>query len=315
MEKFLEKIGRGILLVDTQGRVRFANPFLVERDLLTPDWEGRVYYEAIRNLDLIKVVHDTFAEERPQDLTFKHREDWYRAVSLKEGEVFVEVSPLSEEMRAEERNKEFLANVTHEIRTPLTVVRGVLETIYEEEEDPRRREMILRAIKRVENLIGVVESMYMLISLEKSAAKTIRPIDLREVFEEVVGDLSQEIRAKGVKVHLQIPEGITLNADPEKFYLMVKNIVDNAVKYNVEGGEVFLRFYEKEGRKVVEVEDTGEGIENSQIPLIFEPFFRGSGEGGLGIGLAISKRIAEFHGARIEVESEVGRGSIFRIVF
>jgi two-component system phosphate regulon sensor histidine kinase PhoR len=315
MERFLDKLRRGFLLVDRQGRITFANRYLLEKDLVSEGGRGRRYYEAVRNLDLIRVIHDTFAESKGQELTFRHREEWFRARSLLDEGVFVEVDPVSREIRLEETTKEFLANATHELRTPLTVVRGVLETLYEEEEDPGKRDMILKALKRVENLVGVVEALYTLISLERGVAGNFRTVNLREVLEEVVGELMQDIRGKGIGVRLEVPEDFKLEADPEKFYLMIRNIVDNAVRYNVEGGEVRIRAYEREGRKVIEVEDTGRGIDRSQIPLIFEPFFKGSRERGLGIGLAISKRIAEFHGARIEVESEVGRGSLFRILF
>ncbi len=314
MERFLNRLERGFLLVDNEGKVVFVNEYLIRKDLVSEEWKGKRYYEALRNLDLIRIVHDTFAESKGQEHTFTHREEWFRAVSLFDGEVFMEVNPISEAVRTEEKAREFLANATHELKTPLAVIKGVLETLYEEEEEGNKRDMILKALKRTENLINVVESLYMLISLERGGVKNIRPLNLREVIEEVLSELGNEIRIKGINVELEVPEDFRVEADPDKFFLMVKNIVDNAVRYNVEGGKVWIRAYTRDGRKVIEVEDTGKGIGPRQIPLIFEPFFRSSEERGLGIGLAISRRIAEFHGGKIEVESELGKGSLFRIV-
>ena len=314
MEKFLNRLKRGFLLVDTQGKVKFASAFLVEKELISPAWEGRRYYEAIRSFDLIRVVHDTFSEKKGQEASFRHREDLFKAVSFLDGEVFVEVSPVSEEVRIERKVKEFLANVAHEIRTPLTVVKGALETLLEETEDPERRKMVERAKERVEGIVSVVESLYTLVSLERERPKELRRINLREVFEEIIGELSHAIKGKGIEVRIDVSEEETVEADPEKFYIMLRNIVDNAVKHNVEGGKIEIKVKSEGGRKVIEVRDTGVGIEKRHIPLIFEPFFKGSGEKGLGIGLAISKKIADFHGAKIEVESEVGKGSLFRII-
>jgi two-component system phosphate regulon sensor histidine kinase PhoR len=143
-------------------------------------------------------------------------------------------------------------------------------------------------------------------------------IKLRSFVERIVHDLSELAEKKGVKVKIDIPEDVRIKADEKMFHAVMKNLIDNAIKYNKENGSVIVGFRELTREVEIHVCDTGSGIPKSHIPFIFERFYRVERSrsrklGGTGLGLSIVKLAVERLRGKVEVESEEGKGTCFRI--
>jgi len=307
MREFLDKLSAGIGLFDKAGRAVFLNRFISES--LSEGRREGFYYEIFKNLELISLLHDAYSTKRDAEgvLSFKDRIYKVRVFYTDEG-VGLLVEDITERNLFEKLKEEFLSNLSHEIRTPVAAVQLTLETLLEEESDQRKKELIERALGRLKDISRILETVYML-SLDKKT-KNFREVNLRELVDEVIKDLEKELKEKELGVELDLREE-RLVGDREKLRILLRNLVENAIKYNREGGKIFLRIFLEGDRFILEVEDTGRGIDKGIIPLIFEPFVKFESEKGMGIGLYLVKKITELHGGKVKVESEKGKGTKF----
>jgi len=224
--------------------------------------------------------------------------------------------------RLAQSGRDLVANFSHEIKTPLTAIRGAAETLHDgalgdESAGPRFLRRILEQCDRLERLL---KDLLTLARLEGDAAPVRREDTNLQVLAryaaEVVTPLAEE---RQVRVSLESEEaGMTLRGDPAAFDCLLLNLLDNAVKYNRPGGEVRLRLGRDGGDVVIEVQDDGIGIPQGDRERIFERFYRvdkgrARDEGGTGLGLTIVQEVVRAHRGTIEVESSVGRGTTFRV--
>jgi two-component system phosphate regulon sensor histidine kinase PhoR len=222
----------------------------------------------------------------------------------------------------EEYRREFLGNVSHELKTPLFTVQGYLSTLVDGAMDDKnvRKKYLKRAEKGVERLIYIVEDLDMITKLESGDLNLeFSDFDIVELIQSVFDLLEMKADKKKITLsfennHLQ---SILVHGDKDKIQQVVENLIVNSIKYGKEGGETEIAIVNLTHKKVlVRVTDNGEGIEKQNIPRLFERFYRvdksGSrSEGGSGLGLAIVKHIIEAHKEKIYVESEFGIGSEF----
>jgi len=318
-EELLNTLGEGVLVLKGS-EVTFANHFLVENQLVREDWKGKHYYEAIKSLPFISIVgralgKDSFSEE------FQHLERFYRVVSKKTGELLVcEISDVSPVKKYEQSKREFVDNASHELKTPISVLRGIVETLLEEEEDQRKRRFLEKALRRIEQMQNLVEDLLTLTKLESGRERlNLSEFKLRELVEEVYDSLEQEFVKREVSFENLVSEDFKMFADRQKFFLLLRNLIDNAVKYNKRGGKVWVRARKEGNKQIVEIEDTGIGIPPEHVPFIFERFYRvdkgrSREMGGTGLGLSIVKHIVFLHGGEIRVHSKPGEGSRFSVI-
>ncbi len=212
----------------------------------------------------------------------------------------------------EKLQRKFVATVSHELSTPLTAVKGLLETALTEESPSR--DLLRRALTRVEELEKLVKTVRLLITLDREKGKLKEEVSLEEVISQVLEDLRAEIEELRLEVIRKIYVD-RLTSDREKLYILLRNIVENAVRYNVKGGKIFLLSERTPEGVLLEIRDTGEGIKKEELPFIFNPFFGGENRRGMGLGLAISKKIADFLGVEIEVLSKKGEGTKVSLLF
>jgi len=223
----------------------------------------------------------------------------------------------------EEYRKEFLGNVSHELKTPLFTVQGYLLTLLESDamNDEKIREKYLkRASKGVERLTYIVKDLDMITKLEVGdLSLNIETFDIVELVENVFELLEMKASKKKITLmfDLDYNEPILVNADKERIQQVLSNLMVNSIKYGREKGttEVSIENLIK-NKVIVRITDNGEGITKANLPRLFERFFRvdksGSRkEGGSGLGLSIVKHIIEAHDEKIYVESEIGVGSEF----
>jgi signal transduction histidine kinase len=217
----------------------------------------------------------------------------------------------------ENRRRELISDLTHELRTPLTVVSGYLEGLAEGaiEPSPELYEKLMRETRRLERLT------YDLQELSKAEVGhlyvTIQPLDLSSILTSLIEQFSDQILEDSPVLELDCPRDIPLVlADSDRTEQILVNLLGNAVRYT-EKGSITVRVKRVKNQVWIAIEDTGIGIAAEDLPYIFERFWRGdrsraSYSGGSGIGLAITRRLVELQNGQIEVESELGRGSVFR---
>lgn len=239
---------------------------------------------------------------------------------LVEGAVAV-IHDITELERLESVRRDFVSNVSHELKTPLTAIGGYVETLLETDPiDGPTRGRFLRKIRRQSNRLGALVSDLLTLSrIESSAEPPERVLDLRSAAGEVLNLLGPASEERGLELVAEFPgQAVEVLGEEEAIRQALSNLIDNAVKYSSPGGRVSVRLHAENGRAVLEVEDEGPGIAGEHLDRIFERFYRvdraRSRElGGTGLGLAIVKNVARRHGGGVEVESERGRGSTFRL--
>jgi heavy metal sensor kinase len=215
----------------------------------------------------------------------------------------------------------FSADASHELRTPLTVLQGGLEAIAQKEHNlpAEVRDTIGSALEETQRLAKIVESLLAISRLETGEARVqLGRLD----FAELVCTTADQMRLLAEEKHISLScdgtEPVQVEADPARLKQVVVNLLDNAIKYTPEGGSVIITVNSQNGRAVLEMEDTGLGISASDLPHIFERFYRADKArsrqmGGAGLGLSIVRSICIAHGGQVTVTSTEGSGSRFRI--
>ncbi len=229
---------------------------------------------------------------------------------------------LSELHRLETVRRDFVANVSHELKTPITAIRGLVETLIDDKQmHPEHRERFLIKVRDQAMRLGVIVTDLLTISRLETQGDVLERkfLDLRDPVLASSQGLLPPREKEGIIIESQVPEEpVTVLGDEEALCQVVRNLLDNALKYTPKNGRVWVRLRQEEGHAVIEVEDTGIGIEPRDLDRIFERFYRvdkaRSRElGGTGLGLSIVKHITHAHGGWVSVDSVPGKGSTFRI--
>ena len=231
--------------------------------------------------------------------------------------VFFDVTRLE---RLEIVRQEFLSNVSHELRTPLTSIVALSETLevgaIDDRENNRRFLSIIQ--KNAARMHRLIDDILELSAIEAGNVKLQpEPVRLRSLVEDITGSLTAVAAPRNVTVRNLVGSDIEVFADPHRLMQMLTNLVDNAIKFNRDGGTVSISFNRDDRDRIV-VEDTGEGIPTHHLDRLFERFYRvdraRSRElGGTGLGLAIVKHLARSHGGEVSVQSRFGEGTQFTI--
>jgi len=224
------------------------------------------------------------------------------------------------ELEAVRARDDLIGSVTHELRSPLTSVLGYLDLVRDDESlQEETRRMLDVAGSNAERLLVIVTDL-----LQAASDATMKlemsflPMDLRAVAEDAVDAARLLARDRQVSIELHAPREVHVLADPARLRQVLDNLVTNAIKYNRPGGTVIVRVAREGANAVAEVQDTGHGIEPSDLPRVFDRFYRtaearSSRSVGNGLGLAVSRDIAERHGGELTVQSVLDVGSTFRL--
>jgi len=209
-----------------------------------------------------------------------------------------------------------LANVSHELKTPLTIALGMIDIAMDEKNDEERKNMLIKAKKSLLRQLKIIEDLIGLAQIEKGEfIRTISFIRLDEIIEECIRELKEKATEKEIKI-IALLTPIRVSVDRVEIKHAILNLLDNAIKFNKKGGKILITLRRKEKDVEVCIEDTGIGISKKHLKKIFEPFYQVDMSvrrkyGGTGLGLTIAKRIIELHGGKIRVESQVNKGSKF----
>jgi two-component system phosphate regulon sensor histidine kinase PhoR len=231
---------------------------------------------------------------------------------------------ITELKKMDQVRRDFVANVSHELRTPLSILRGYIETLLDSPKTPREElSRILRVMDRhSKRLELLVEDLLTLAQLESGNPNLqLGTLDLSSFLPEMVHDWEKKLASKHLNMIVDVPPDLLpIRVDGTRLQEALYNLLDNAVKYSRERGEIRLSARQRDGEIELSVSDDGIGIAKEDLPRIFERFYRADKARtrdkvrGTGLGLAIVKHIAQLHGGRVEAESELRRGTTIRIV-
>jgi two-component system, OmpR family, phosphate regulon sensor histidine kinase PhoR len=330
MRGILSGMREGVLLLDRRRRVSLVNPTLREMLLLGADVEGRSPLEVIRHAEIVRLLDEAQAEDEPASGEIeigglKPRRLMVQVVRIPGEEggllaVFVDVTHLR---RLESMRKDFVANASHELRTPVATIHSAAETLAAVvTRDPNAAgefvDIIMRNAQRLKNL---VDDLLDLSRIESQDFHVwLEPLDAGQTFAVVAELFRERAATKGIRLVLDASVRQTVLADRRGLERVLSNLVDNAVKYCGQGTTVTCAAEARSDKAAaLSVTDDGPGIEGQHLPRLFERFYRvdpgRSRElGGTGLGLSIVKHLVEAMGGRIGVSSEPGKGTRFEIV-
>ncbi len=228
---------------------------------------------------------------------------------------------VTEKVEAEQLRREFSANVSHELKTPLHSISGcaelMLSGIVKEEDKPR---FLKQIYDEAQHMVSLIENIIKISRLDEEAdALPVDKVDLYEIAQTVIEQLGNKAASRGIVMDLSGTH-VTIKGVKTLLYEMIYNLCDNAIKYNVDDGAIFVSVKKTKDAAVVKVKDTGVGISEDQQERIFERFYRvdkshSRASGGTGLGLSIVKHAAIWHNATIKVKSKLGKGTTFIVRF
>jgi two-component system phosphate regulon sensor histidine kinase PhoR len=292
------------------------------------DVENKVFLEAIRNNDISEVINAVFKNGeficRELNLVYPVQKIFQiNASPIFEKDIvrgcLLVIHDITELKKLELVRSDFVANVSHELKTPLTSIKGFVETLLEgalddKENNRRFLKIIQNHTERLNNLVNDLLSLSHLESKEIVLVKN--NFNLCQQLEEVMAGFKSQLKRKNVDLKNELPADISVIADKDRIEQVFTNLIDNAIKFNQENG--FIKIYGQNinGKIKIIIEDSGIGIATKDIPRIFERFYRVDKArsrqlGGTGLGLSIVKHIVELHGGSVGVESSEGFGSKF----
>jgi two-component system, OmpR family, phosphate regulon sensor histidine kinase PhoR len=330
LQAVLAGMVEGVLVVDAQQRVVLANPRLRELFGFRGSAVGRPHWEVVRRADVQEAIAKAAVQAEPivGDVATEGAEPRHLQVHavrfpaagplLGVVAVFHDVTELR---RLERMRRDFVANVSHELKTPLTAIRGFAETLRASELPTAQREAYLDVILRhAERLARLIDDILELSRVEgRQQPFSPGEVDVARVATLLLRDLQPQLEARRLRAEVAPDARGVAFVDRSALEQILSNLLDNASKYTEPGGRIEVRVSEAGGQVRLEVEDTGIGIPPEDLPRIFERFYRvdkarSRDLGGTGLGLAIVKHLAQSQRGEVSVRSARGAGSVFTVL-
>jgi two-component system, OmpR family, phosphate regulon sensor histidine kinase PhoR len=331
MQTIFSAMHDALLVVDSTRHVILANDTFRKLFALPEIPEGTPLLEIVRDATLDRVIDDALDHGAPvrTELALDGSLVEVDVVATRNNTgqitgVLVLFHDITELKKIDQVRRDFVANVSHELRTPLSILRGYIETLIDTPEtSPEELSRILRVMERHSKRLDLLVDDLLTLAQLESANPNLQlvDIDLASFFREVVRDWEKKLATKQLNLIVDVPADLAvIRADRVRLQEALYNLLDNAVKYSREHGEIRLIARRRDEEIVLSVSDDGIGIAEDELPRIFERFYRvdkartAENIRGTGLGLAIVKHIAQLHGGRVEAESETEKGTTIRVV-
>jgi two-component system phosphate regulon sensor histidine kinase PhoR len=334
LETVLASMLEGVIAIDEDERIVSINRSAAQLFENEPaNCQGKSIEEVIRSPTMQQFIRRSLRDKIPseEDITVFQNEE--RVIDLKGSPlldanqhqigtllVFHDVTQLR---RLENMRRDFVANVSHEIKTPLTAIKGFVETLQQGNvENAHEKERFLGIIqKHVNRLNAIVEDLLALSRIEQEdESKEIKfeKVNLTDLFQAIIQLCRPKAEEKKIRIDLDCEKVATAIFDPALIEQAVVNLLDNAIKYSEPQSTILVKSHRKNSELIISVQDHGIGIAQKHLPRLFERFYRvdkarSRNLGGTGLGLAIVKHITQAHGGHVSVESKLGEGSRFSI--
>jgi two-component system, OmpR family, phosphate regulon sensor histidine kinase PhoR len=314
----------GMILLNADRTLDWWNPSATNLLHFKDRDQGEVISNLIRNPTFVRFIHGTTFDQplemrSPQD---PNRIFLFMGGTFGRGEVILMVRDVTRLRNLEEMRKEFVANISHELRTPLTVLTGYLETLQDSTvEVPATWQRALTQMEQqTRRLNALTEDLVMLSRLESSPPESHRQqVDLHNLLHSIV-DNARVVSLDTHEVTLECEDDIEIPGSSQELHSAFSNLVFNAIRHNPQGCDIHVRCYRHLDDIVVEVRDTGSGIDSKHLPRLTERFYRvddsrTTASGGTGLGLAIVKHVLGRHQGKLSITSTLGKGSSFVCTF
>jgi len=313
----------GVAIVDHHGVLKWFNDPAAQLLSLRSADAGQTLMNLVRAPEFLRYFNLGDFSEPLLYRTAGDAGTWLRVEITRfgDGDRLLFIRDVTAEVRMENVRKEFVANVSHELRTPLTVISGYLGTFLSDPGGlgPRYLKPLQQMLQQALRMENLLKDLLWLSRIEgEQGLEKHTPIDMGALLSELLDELRTARPER--KIELELATDYKVPGDYRELYSAVSNLLWNALKYSKEGSAVKVKWERKNGSYQLTVTDQGIGIDAMHIPRLTERFYRvedsrSSATGGTGLGLAIVKHVAATHGASLQIESKVGQGSTFRLVF
>ena len=330
MDAILQGMVEGALLANAQGRLVLSNPAMRAMLRLTDDPLGRHFLEVVRHPDISAQLTAalTGVTPAPAEVQLDHdsRRSYIARVvpveAVRGGGAVLVLHDVTELRQADQVRRDFVANVSHELRTPLTAIRGYVEALTDtdsqvtEEQHRKFLEIIARHASRMERLVNDLLRLARLDARQEQVQPAL--VTVESLLDQVVGDMEPATSARNVTVEVAIAaDATTLQGDPAKLHDVFRNLLENATNYTPDGGRIDIDARRTSDGIVISVSDRGPGIPDTELPRIFERFYRVDRSrtrdprdpGGTGLGLSIVRHLVELHGGSVAARNREGGGT------
>ncbi|SHE89095.1 two-component system histidine kinase PnpS [Clostridium fallax] len=320
LEAILKSMDSGVIAIDRNHRVIMINPYAEKIFGIKNKIIGETLKDTIKDFDLDNIFENP-NEYREVKIDSPNKKELRikTAEIINEGEhigTVAVVQDITDIKILENIRSQFVANVSHELKTPLTSIKGFAETLKYVEDEEHRVKFLDIINDEAERLTRLINDILSLSNIEQNKEINLTYFDPNKVIENVYTMMKIEAKKKDIELFINLNSTFTLLGDKDKFKQMILNIVDNAIKYSEKNDKVYIETENNNGKFKVSIKDTGIGIPKKDIPRLFERFYRvdkarSRAKGGTGLGLAIVKHIIKTFNGDIEVLSEIGKGTTF----
>ena len=321
MSRIISSMQEGFVVLDKNEIIKLCNENF-KKIVSNKSIEGKHYWEVLKEPELNKLIDKIRNEKK----SISERIEIYNKTFLCsitflpiKQDIVVLLSDISKIIELEKVKKDFIVNISHELKTPLTAIKGFIETL-EEEENIKNKDYVNIIRRHTDRLINIVNDLLFLSKLEEKDEKLeIEKVDMQELISKILKMFEQKLKSKNLRLKFEITDELLLiSVDPFKIEQMFINLIDNAIKYTDEG-EISISLERKDKSLKIEIKDEGIGIPKEHLPRIFERFYvvdksHSRKLGGTGLGLSIVKHIILLHNGSIDVESSPGKGTKFIII-
>lgn len=332
MDAILQGMVEGALLANAQGRLVLSNPAMRAMLRLTDDPLGGHFLEVVRHPDISAQLTAalTGVTPAPAEVRLDHdsRRSYIARVvpveAARGGGAVLVLHDVTELRQADQVRRDFVANVSHELRTPLTAIRGYVEALTDsqvtDEQHRKFLEIIARHASRMERLVNDLLRLARLDARQEQVQPAL--VTVESLLDQVVGDMEPATSARNISVDVHIAAGAeTLHGDPAKLHDVFRNLLENATNYSPEHGRIEIDAHRVADGMVISVSDRGPGIPDTELPRIFERFYRVDRSrtrdprdpGGTGLGLSIVRHLVELHGGAVSARNREGGGTIVTV--
>ncbi|HEX9342003.1 MAG TPA: ATP-binding protein [Actinomycetota bacterium] len=327
--QILDALADGVLLLDGAGRLLVANPSARAWFGLPDDLRPGLPLRRVLGVAQVADLADEAVARRAPVTGIvtvvlpEHRTLSLRAFPLADrgptGRIVVTLSDITQRRRLEVLRRDFVANASHELKTPVAALRALAESLESAigDDPPAARRFAARVGREAERLEALVRDLLDLSRVE-GRALDVEPLDLVGLVKEVAEPYGERAEERHIRLRTALQAGTTMRGDRAQLGLLLSNLLDNALRHTGSRGMIRVSVEAADGTVVLQVADTGEGIPTVELPRVFERFYRVDKArtrrtGGTGLGLAIVRHVAEAHGGLVTVDSEVGKGSTFTV--
>lgn len=319
LETILRSMQSGVIAIDRNDKVIIMNPYAKTILGVKKNIVGEKIENYIQDSNMLRIILSDTREEKE----IRIKKPFKRILKIKKDSMIngytrigyvIAIQDITEMKRLENMRSQFVANVSHELKTPLTSIKGFAETLRFVEDKETRYKFLDIIDKESERLTRLIEDILTLSNLENFEVEELEEFIPDSIISDSIKILSKHSEKKNIKIHYSSKNNNYILGRKDQFQQVVINLIENAIKYSEESTNIYVKSYSEGEMYYLSVKDEGIGIPKEDLPRIFERFYRvdkARKRGGTGLGLAITKHIVKSFGGTIDVNSEYGKGSEF----